>query len=68
MHSDPHHHGEGPGLPAAGPDESIRRQLTASRELCRPGSPMRDVIDAHLVVMDADADAEPPRRPSGQNF
>ncbi len=68
MHSDPDHHGDGPGLPAEGSAESIRRQLTASRDLCRPGSPMRAVIDAHLVVMDTAADTEPPRRPTGQNF
>lgn len=70
MQSDPDRHGEGPEPPAAGSAESIRRQLAASRALCRPGSPMRTVIDAHLVVMDAaaDTDTEAPRRPPGQDF
>jgi hypothetical protein len=59
--------GTGAELPPAGSVEYIKRSLAASSGLCRPGSLMPGVIDAHLVVVNS-GDAPLARRMPGQNF
>lgn len=57
-----------PEPPAPGSADYIRRSLVASRGLCRPGSVLPGIIDAHLAVVDSGSAAPERRRAPGQNF
>ncbi len=57
-----------PGPPAPGSADYIRRSLAASRGLCRPGSLLPAVIDAHLSVVDSGTAAPGRRSTPGQDF
>lgn len=54
--------------PAPGSADYIRRSLVASRGLCRPGSLLPGVIDAHLAAVDSGSAAPERRTGSGQDF
>lgn len=56
-----------PGPPAPGSADYIRRSLVASRGLCRPGSLLPGIIDAHLAAVDMNSAPERRRAP-GQDF
>jgi len=58
----------GPEFSAPGSAEYIRRSLVASRGLCRPGSVLPGIIDAHLVVVESGSAAPERRGTSGQDF
>lgn len=51
-----------PEPPALGSADYIRRSLVASRGLCRPGSLLPGVIDAHLAVVNSGSAALERRR------
>jgi hypothetical protein len=59
--------GTGAELPPVGSVEYINRSLAASSSLCRPGSLVPGVIDAHLAVVNS-GDSALARRMPGQNF
>ena len=56
------------GPPAPGSAEYIRRSLVASRGLCRPGSLLPGIIDAHLAVVTSGSPAPEQRTGPGQDF
>ena len=57
-----------PGPPAPGSADYLRRSLVASRGLCRPGSLLPGIIDAHLAVVDSGSAAPERRTGPGQDF